>query len=301
MAPAAASFFPVELDIARDTLTAMGLTVRIGEHVMARRGYLAGTDEERAADLNRFFADPGIAGIFALKGGWGSARLLPLLDYDAIRRNPKVLVGYSDITALHAGIHARTGLVTFHGPVGLSRWNRFNHDWLQRIVFEGRAVTFTNVSEVPRGELAQRRNRIRTIAPGTATGRLLGGNLSVLAAIVGSDYVPDFDGAILFLEDIDEAPYRIDRMMTQLALAGILDRVSGVVFGECTDCDPGEGSYGSLTLDEILADHLSPIGVPAWHGAMIGHIERQFTLPVGIPVEIDADRGTIRMLEPAVR
>jgi muramoyltetrapeptide carboxypeptidase len=171
---------------------------------------------------------------------------------------------------------------------------------MTRVIFGGEAVTFQNAREIEEGELAQRKNRVRTITPGTARGRMLGGNLTVLTGILGSPFVPDFTGAILFLEDTDEAPYRVDRMMTQLKLAGILDKVSGVVFGECTDCDPGEGSYGSLTLEEILTDHLKPLGIPAWHNAMIGHIPKQFTIPLGIEVEIDAAAGTIRMAEPAV-
>jgi muramoyltetrapeptide carboxypeptidase len=300
VAPATATFFPVDLDIARESLEAMGLKVVVGEHVLARHGNLAGRDEERAADLNRFFADRTVSGIVALRGGWGSARLLPLLDYDVIRANPKVLLGYSDITALLLAVHARAGLVTFHGPVGVSRWNRFAYGHMRRLIFEGEALTFRNLRQVEEGELAQRQHRIRTLTPGTARGRLLGGNLTVLTALLGSPYLPDFSGAILFLEDTNEAPYRIDRMMTQLKLAGVLDRVHGLVFGECTECQPGEGTYGQLTLEEILIDHVKPLGIPAWHGAMIGHIPRQFTLPVGAEVSVDAGAGTIRMLAPAV-
>lgn len=300
VAPATATFFPVDLDIARESLEAMGLKVIVGEHIFARHGNLAGRDEERAADLNGFFSDPTVSGIVALRGGWGSARLLPLLDYDAIAANPKVLLGYSDITALLLAIHARTGLVTFHGPVASSRWNRFAYGLMRRLIFDGEALTFENVKQVEPGELAQRQHRIRTLNPGTARGRLLGGNLTVLTALLGSPYLPDFSGAILFLEDTNEAPYRIDRMITQLKLAGVLEEVRGLVFGECTECDPGEGSYGQLTLEEILLDHVKPLGIPAWHGAMIGHIPRQFTLPVGSEVAIDAGAGTIRMLAPAV-
>jgi muramoyltetrapeptide carboxypeptidase len=140
---------------------------------------------------------------------------------------------------------------------------------------------------------------VQTITGGRARGRMLGGNLSVLSGIVGSGYLPDWDGAILFLEEIGEDIYRVDRMLTQLKLAGILDAVAGVVFGKCTDCESSE-SYGSLTLEEILDDHLRPLGVPAWYGAMIGHISDKWTVPVGSDVEIDADTGTVTMLESAV-
>lgn len=298
--PAGATWNPVDVDIVRETFEALGLRVRVGLHVLDRYGYLAGRDEDRAADVNRMFADPEVKGIVCIRGGWGCARILPLLDYDAVRQNPKVLLGYSDITALHMGIHARTGLVTFHGPVGIARWSSFNVDWLRRVLFEGEAVTFENdVAFDPAQTLVQRENRNRLLSPGVARGRLLGGNLTVLSAIVGSRYLPDFTGCVLFLEDVEEAPYRIDRMLTQLKLAGILDAAAAVVFGRCTDCDPGAG-YGSLTLDDVLVDHLLPLGVPAWHGAQIGHIDKQFTLPVGAEVEVDAVAGTIRMLAPAV-
>ena len=148
--------------------------------------------------------------------------------------------------------------------------------------------------------LVQRDNRIRTVTPGTARGRLVGGNLTVFTTIIGSPYVPDLSNRVLFLEDVNEAPYRIDRMITQLKLAGMLDRVRAVIWGTCSGCDPGEG-FSSLTIEDVLADHIKPLGVPAWHGAMIGHVESQFTLPIGVEVEVDAERGTIRMLEPAVR
>jgi muramoyltetrapeptide carboxypeptidase len=143
------------------------------------------------------------------------------------------------------------------------------------------------------------RNRTRTITPGRARGRLLGGNLTVFTAIVGSGYLPDFRDCILFLEDVEEAPYSLDRMLTQLKLAGILGQAKGVVWGTCDKCAPGEG-FGSLTIPDVLDDHVKALGVPAFAGAMIGHVERQFTLPLGVQVEIDADAGTITMLESAV-
>ncbi|HSW28622.1 MAG TPA: LD-carboxypeptidase [Longimicrobiales bacterium] len=298
--PAGATWNPMDVDIVRETFEAMGLKVRVGDHVLDRHGYLAGLDQDRADDVNRMFADRDVRGVVCIRGGWGCARLLPLLDYEAVRRDPKVLLGYSDITALHTALHARTGLVTFHGPVGISRWSRFNVEWLRRVVFGAEAVTFENDKEFnPEQTLALRENRTRVLTPGVARGRLLGGNLTVLSTIVGSGYLPDFTGCVLFLEDVEEAPYRIDRMLTQLSLAGILGRAAAVVFGNCTGCTPGAG-YGSLTLDDVLVEHLVPLGVPAWHGAQIGHIDEQFTLPVGAEVEVDAAAGTIRMLEPAV-
>jgi muramoyltetrapeptide carboxypeptidase len=296
--PASATFEKVDIEIVTESLAALGFTVKPGVHLLDRHGYLAGADKDRAADVNVLFADPSVKAIHAVRGGWGCARLIPYLDYDVIRRNPKILLGYSDLTALLLAIHAKTGLVTFHGPVGVSKWNSFNVDHMRRVLFDGEAATLENVKEVG-DNLTQVENRIRTITPGTARGRLVGGNLTVMTTIIGSGYLPDWDGAILFTEDVNEQIYRIDRMLTQLKLAGIIGRIRGFVFGNCTKCDPGEG-YGSLTLEEVLDEHIKPLGVPAWSGAMIGHIDRQFTVPEGIEVEIDAGKGTIRMLEPAV-
>jgi muramoyltetrapeptide carboxypeptidase len=296
--PSFAQWDPIPLDILLETLQALGLKARAGKHVHDRRGYFAGRDEDRAADLNAMFADPEIDAIHCVRGGWGAARLLPLLDWNAISRNPKILVGYSDITALLLACHAKTGLVTFHGPVGASQWNGFNVDWMKRVLWNGEAATFANAKEA-NDTLVPVKNRTRVITPGKARGRLLGGNLTVFTTIIGSGYLPDFKGCILFLEDVEEAPYSLDRMFTQLKLAGILGQVKGVVWGTCDGCSPGEG-FGSLTIPDLLDDHVRPLGVPAYSGAMIGHVDRQFTLPLGVQVELDADAGTITMLESAV-
>ncbi|MES1241161.1 MAG: LD-carboxypeptidase [Acidobacteriota bacterium] len=297
--PAGVTWEPVNVDIVAESLAALGFRTKRGPNLLARRGYFAGTDEQRASDLNAMFADPEVRAIHCVRGGWGCARILPLLDWKAIERNPKILLGYSDITALLLSLHARTGLATFHGPVGSSRWNPFNVGWMKRVLQDGEAVTFENLKEIEEDDLVQTRNRTQTLRPGIGQGRLLGGNLTVLTSLVGSGYLPEWDGCILFLEDVEEAPYRIDRMLTQLRLAGILGKAKAVIWGHCSDCDPGEG-YGSLTVTDVLQDHLLPLGVPAWSGAMIGHIEKQFTLPVGIEVEVDASAGTIKMLEAAV-
>jgi len=293
--PATAAFETQPIEIMVDALESLGLEVVLGDNYYARHGYFAGTDDRRAADINAFFADPSIRMIFA-RGGWGSARLLPLLDYDTIAANPKILLGYSDATALITGVHSRTGLVTFHGPSPL---DRFSADYFRRVVMNGEAVEMRNLVEIDDDKLVQTEHRLQTIRPGKAGGPILGGNLTVLTAIMGSDYLPGFDGAILFLEDVNEAIYRVDRMLTELKLAGILDRISGFVFGRCTDCESGT-SYGSLTLEQVLREHVEPLGIPAFSGSMIGHIDQQFTIPLGIDVEIDAAAGTIKMIEPAV-
>jgi muramoyltetrapeptide carboxypeptidase len=297
--PASATWEPIDIDIVEDTLAALGLVARRGPHLLARRGSLAGADRDRAADVMAMFTDPAVKAVLPVRGGWGCARILPHLDFDAIRRNPKVIMGYSDLTALLLAIHARTGLVTFHGPNGASEWNATSADFFRRVVLHGEAVTFSNPRE--KGEtLAQTEYRIKTITPGVARGRLLGGNLSVLTALLGSPFLPDFRDAVLFLEDVNEAPYRVDRMLTQLSLAGILKGARAVVWGTCHECVPDAG-FGSATIPDLLDDHVKPLGVPAWRGALFGHIDRQFTLPVGAEVEVDATAGSIRMLAPAVR
>ena len=295
VSPSSATDDSFNLQLARESMEALGFQVKTGAHYGARRGHLAGTDAERAGDLNAMFADKTIKAIVCTRGGSGAARLLPLLDYDRIRRNPKVMLGYSDITALHSAIQAKTGLVTFHGQIGSGSWNAFNADQFRRVLLDRELVEYRNKADIG-DDLVQRQNRTRTLRGGKARGELIGGNLTVLTALAGSPYLPDFDGKILFLEDVGEAPYRIDRMFSTLKLMGALDKVSGFIFGECTDCKPGDG-YGSLTLEQIFDDYITPLKIPAYRGAMIGHIREQFIVPVGGMVELDADAGSFRLLE----
>ena len=192
--PASAAFETLPIDVLTEALEALGLEVRLGEHYYERRGYFAGADEARAADVNACFADASVKAILA-RGGWGSARVLPLLDYELIRRNPKVVIGYSDVTALLLGIHARTRLVTFHGPAPT---RRISFDYMRRVLFGAERVMMQNPRELKEEDVVQRENRIQTIRPGTARGRILGGNLTVLTTIIGSAYLPDWANAILF-------------------------------------------------------------------------------------------------------
>jgi len=211
VSPSSASSERLSLQLAREAMEALGFVVKTGAHYDARHGHLAGTDADRAGDLNAMFGDKQVKAIICVRGGSGAARLLPLLDYDRIRANPKVLLGYSDITALHCAIQAKTGLVTFHGQIGAGSWNRFNVDQFDRLFFKRELMQYENRSD-PDGELVPRENRTLTLRGGKARGELIGGNLTVLTALAGSPYLPDFNGKILFLEDVSEAPYRIDRM-----------------------------------------------------------------------------------------
>ena len=271
-------------------LTASGFSVKVGKHALDKYGYLAGKDADRAADVNAMFADKEVRAILSLRGGWGCNRILPLLDYELIRRHPKILLGYSDITSLLLAIYARSGLITFHGPVGISIWNWFSLNYVDRILVKGELVRWQNLSSHP----------VETITPGQARGRLLGGNLSVLTAMLGSPYLPSWKNTILFVEEINEKVYRVDRMLTQLKLAGILEQLSGFIFAGCFDCPEEEDEEPTLTLRQILSTLIKPLGIPAWYGSMLGHTKNKFTVPLGIEVEIDAEQGMIVMLESAV-
>ena len=298
--PAAFSDDPEQIEAVKSTIRAMGLVPLVGRHVGTRHGYLAGTDRQRAADLDAMFANDEVRAVFAVRGGWGSARLLPLLDWKTIRANPKLLIGFSDITALHLAFAARAGFPTIHAPNAGGSWPEISWNSLWHLAFAGATPTFRNPAADAGDPTAQERWRTTAIRSGKARGRLLGGNLSVLTALVGTPWLPDFDGAILFLEDTGEAEYRIDRMLSQLALSGILGRVAGVVFGRCTRCTTGGEDYLGFTIPELLQHYFAPLGIPAFYGANIGHVANQLSLPVGAKVEIDTDPGTIRILEPVV-
>ena len=295
VAPASAVTLPDELDRAVHWVTGMGLVPKLGQHVAGRDGYLAGTDAERAADLNAMFADPDVRVIFAVRGGWGGARILPLLDWDTIRKHPKLLIGYSDTTALHCGIAARAGFASLHAPNAGSRWERASWESLWRIAFAGATPVLGGADiETAVGRPARR------LVSGTAQGRLLGGNLTILSTLMGTGWLPDLTGAVLFVEDINEEPYRIDRMLQQLRLAGVFERVAGVVFGQCTRCAVRDPDYEGFTIDEVIERHLGGLSVPVVTGFDSGHVTDQLCLPVGVRVELDAEARTLRMLEPAV-
>jgi muramoyltetrapeptide carboxypeptidase len=286
-------------EMAHEALHALGLRTREAPNLRARYGHMAGTPAQRADDIHALFADPAVAGLLAVTGGSGANRVLPHLDYALLRRHPKFLGGFSDLTALITAVHVRSGLVTFHAPLGRSAWNGFTVAHFRAVVMDGLAHTLRN--EAPRGDdLVVRQGRTTTIRGGTARGPLVGGNLAVLTSLAGTPYWPSFDGAILFLEDVNEYIYRVDRMLSTLLLSGALSRVAGVVLGGFTDCRPSEGSFGTLTLDEVFDDYFLPLGVPVYRGAQFGHVERKFTIPLGVQAEIDADAGTLRLLAPAV-
>lgn len=289
--PAGAVWDAAQVETFSTILKGFGFKVVLGKTLTQKFGYLAGSDELRATELNGFFGDPNIKGIFCMKGGWGCARILDRLDFNLMKQHPKVLIGFSDITTLLVAIRAKTGLVTFHGPVGNSGWNAWTSQCFRSVVMNaGELPVFSN----PAGE-----EPFVTINPGKASGELVGGNLTVLTSLMGSSYLPDWKGKILFLEEVKEEPYSIDRMLMQLKLCGVLDVISGFVFGKCAKC-LAEEPQKAFTFHEVLLQHIKPLGIPAFYGTMIGHIENKLTLPLGIKATIDADQGTIRLLESAV-
>ena len=297
--PSGAIYERAPFEQTQQALQALGFRVREAPNVRARYGHMAGTPAQRASDIHTLFADPGIAGILAITGGSGANRVLPLLDYGLIAANPKFLGGFSDLTALISAVHVKTGLVTFHSPLGRSAWNSFTVDHFKAVAMQAQAHLLRNTL-VHGDDLVPSEGLTTTLRGGTARGRLLGGNLAVLTSLAGTPYMPSLDGAILFLEDVNEYVYRVDRMLSTLMLGGALQGVAGVVLGGFTNCMPSEGSFGTLTLDEVFDDYFGALGVPVYRGAQFGHVARKFTLPLGVMAEMDADAGTVQLLEPAV-
>ncbi|HEX9981838.1 MAG TPA: LD-carboxypeptidase [Thermoanaerobaculia bacterium] len=295
--PASAAFEADSISFAREQLEALGLNVAIAPHAYDRWGYFAGRDRDRADDINRMFADDRIAGIVCYTGGWGSPRVLPYLDYDLIAKKPKVFIGFSDITALLNAITQRTGLVTFHGPVASSTFETYSVENFRRVVMTPEPAGVLAQPEKRPNLLVDRANRVIRLAPGRASGRLAGGNLTMLAAGMGTPYEVDTDGAILFAEDTNEDIYRVDRMLTQLALGGKLDRMAGFVFGRCTECSVRPSMF---SLEDVLRDRFGGLAKPALSGLSFGHIEQKLTLPVGVRATVDADAGTLSLDEAAV-
>src|SRR5262245_10719510 len=302
VAPSSAPNEPERIRFATETIESLGFRVKPGPHLSDRDGYLAGADAGRAADLNAMFADESVDAIWCVRGGYGASRLLPIFDYGLMQRAPKALIGYSDITALHMAIQRHAGLVTFHGPVAFRSFTSYTMDALRAALWAPEVPI--RLAAPPPFEKREGQvdwaNRATTLVPGRARGRLLGGNLCLMSHLVGTPYLPDLRGSILFLEDVEEAYYRIDRMLTQLWLSGALAGVAGVAFGKFTQCEPSPFFLQNRPLDEILAERFRALGIPTVSGLMIGHIDDQASLPVGCLAELDADAGTLTLLEPGV-
>lgn len=283
VAPSGSVRNDAQVDGAVAMLRRLGFRVREGGSCRSRYGYLAGSDEARADDVNAFFADPAVDGIVCMKGGYGTPRILDRLDYSTITANPKVFVGYSDITGIHLALDRR-GMVTFHGPMGISDVLLDGDDystasWLAALTSTTPLGRLGNPATVP---------PLRTLVAGRASGELTGGNLSLVTALSGTPYALDARGKILFLEDIDERPYRVDRMLTQLRLAGVFEDCAGVILGDWNNCVPEEG-MASLSLEEVFIDVIAPAGKPLVIGLQAGHCSPTLTMPFGVQAVLDAD------------
>lgn len=291
-APASPARPASDLDRGVRYLEQLGYRVKLARNVLKRRGYLAGTDAERAADLNELFRDRHVRAIFTVRGGYGSQHILPRLDYAAIGRNPKILVGYSDITALHFAFLRKAGLISFSGPmVAVEMGSSLTGESEEE--FWG-MLTSANAPP-PIG----RTHRSIVRRKGAKSGILIGGNLSLISTLVGTPYIPLLNNPLWIMEEIDERPYRINRMLQQMKLAGLFDSASGVALGDFTGCGPAKGKP-SLTLREVFTETLRDYNFPTASGFHFGHIKRSIAFPVGVRARLDGSKERLSFLEAAV-
>jgi muramoyltetrapeptide carboxypeptidase len=278
-----------------------GLRPKLGRYVGKRSGYFGSPVAERLDDLHAMFRDPEVKGVFALRGGYGAMHLLDRVDYDLIRKNPKVFLGYSDITALHLAVQKNARLVTLHGPTMLSDFSSYTVEHLKRALFD--AAPLGRLTNPQEADELRPEHTLRTVVPGRATGPLVGGNLTLISTLMGTPYEVETRGKIFLIEDVGEEPYRIDRYLTQLRLAGKFDGAAGVVFGECVECGPRDykPSIGSaFSLGEVVDAVLGGLKIPVLAGLTFGHTADQMTLPLGVRATLDADAGTLEIKESAL-
>ncbi len=301
VAPASAPPDPKSVDCSVAALERLGFKVNLAPNVRKRWGFLAGSDRDRANDLMGMFTDRKVKAILCVRGGYGASRLLPLLDYQAIRANPKIFIGYSDITSLHCAFLVKANLVSFHGPM-------LNSDFVKKDMPDFTLVSFLKTLMQPSapGSICDgyRRKTVKVLRGGVASGPLRGGNITLVCAALGTPYQPEFRGRILFFEDVDEAPYRFDRMLTQLLNAGLLQQVAGVAIGinaGCKDPKAAKAKEYRQTLEDVFRERLLPLKVPIVVGLPFGHIPLNATLPVGVRATLDAVKGDLLITEPAVK
>ncbi len=293
-----AFYDPAALVRARDIIQALGLVPDFSAHILDRSRDYKASIRERLSDLHAAFADPNIKGVFCARGGYGISELVADVDYGLIRRNPKVFVGFSDVTLMHLAIQNRTGLVTFHGRMpALTKFPPYSLEALRRAVCSPNALgTLVNPEE---GDPLRPIYPLRTLAPGVATGRLVGGNLSMIAAAMGTPWEIDTRGAIVFVEDVDEHPYSIARMLLQLRQAGKLAQAAGIVVGACANCDQTTDA-SPYTLNEVCDNVLADLNIPVFSGLALGHTDDQLTVPLGVQARLDATACKLTVLEAGV-
>jgi len=289
-----------ELDESIKKIENLGFKVVYSEKILSQNGYFSGTDNVRAEDLMEKFEDKNVNAIMCIRGGYGCARILPLLDYKSIKKNPKVLIGYSDVTALMFGIFKKTGLITFHGPVAISTFNDFSINNFRAILMnEDYPQKFFNANnsadENPYG--------VVSIVKGKSKGKLIGGNLSIMTSLIGTEYDFNYDNSIVFIEEVGEEPYRIDRMLTQLIQSKKFEKASGIMLGIFKDCEPktfNPAFSKSFSLMEVLIDRLGNLKIPIIYGMSFGHIKNKFTIPFGLEAILDTEEQTFTLEESPV-
>lgn len=278
------------IDPSIKAMEALGLEVVLGESCRANHGFLSGSDELRASDINEMFKDKSIKGIFAIRGGYGASRILDMLDYDMIQKNPKIFAGYSDVTALHSVLNERCKLITFHTPMASTEFykgvDEYTMDYFKRNIFTNEPL---GILKNPEGQ------EIKTLVSGMAIGQLVGGNLSIIASSMGTPYELNTKGKILFLEDVDEYPYKIDRMLLQLKQCGKFRDAAGIILGAWTDCEAKEGD-NSLSLMEVFEELIVTENKPTIYNLACGHCMPTISLPLGAEVKIDGYKNQITVL-----
>lgn len=285
VAPAGPLKLPADLDRALANCRTLDWEPIVGANARSRHAYFAGADQERLADLNAALCDDTVDAVWCLRGGYGAMRLLEGVDYAALRRRPKALIGYSDITALHCAIAVRAGLTSVHGPTARAALTPFSRQSLQ-------------AAAAGNGQPCGDAPAARTLVGGRARGHLVGGNLALLSALHGTPFQPSYDGAILVLEDVNEAPYRVERMLLQLRLSGALQRCAGLAFGSFTNTgETNDKSLGGTrAMNDVLEEAAVQAGVPAISGIPLGHIDDQWSVPLGAAAELDADARRLTVL-----
>lgn len=280
-----------------NNLGILGLKYKNAKNLFKKYGYVAGSDKERIADIHEMFSDREVDAIWCVRGGYGTTRILFDIDYSLIRKNPKILIGYSDITALLQAINIKTGLITFHGPVGSSELTPYTLNNFKNVLMDVKkeykisSYDFENKDAEYTSEI---------ISKGYMKGTLVGGNLSLLASLAGTPFNINAEGKIVFIEDVGEKPYRVDRMLTQVIQTTGLRKANGVLLGVFNDCEAKEGATNTLKLRETIQDRLGEIGVPVYYGFSFGHIKNNCTLPVGIEANFDMNKKELTLLESAV-
>ena len=294
IAPASAPLDETDLQTGLQSLSEAGFETVLFRPAFEPYGFLAGNDDDRAEELNRALTGDGPDALICVRGGYGALRILDRIDYEAARRRPRLLVGYSDITALQLALLARAGWTSVSGPMIAVDWKEPVPESIEQFLALASGRHYGDLGG-PSGE------QLGALVPGLAEGRLVGGNLTLITRLVGTEYLPELDGAILFLEEVGEPPYRVDGMLAQLRLAGILDRLGGVVLGGFTDADPQPGRP-SLHLEQVFDDYLGELGIPVAKDLAYGHFPVKSAIPVGVRarLEVSSERASLTLLESVV-